>query len=90
MEICIFAGCSERTYSISKQNAGEQYQIPKADYEAFREIYSIKKGMNGFIEMIYIIPITAKNMQIKYKNVEVFADNVVYYIVMKFKFRVDL
>lgn len=29
-------------------------------------------------------------MQIKYKNVEVFADNVVYYIVMKFKFRVDL
>ena len=54
------------------------------------ERYSIKKGMNGFIEMIYIIPITAKNMQIKYKNVEVFADNVVYYIVMKFMFRVDL
>lgn len=44
MEICIFAGCSERTYSISKQNAGEQYQIPKADYEAFREIFDKERN----------------------------------------------
>ena len=30
-------------YSMSKEQAGEQYEIAKADYEAFREKYSIKK-----------------------------------------------
>lgn len=30
-------------YSTCKEEAGEQYKIAKADYEAFREKYSIKK-----------------------------------------------
>lgn len=30
-------------YSMNKENTGEQYQVAKADYEAFREKYSIKK-----------------------------------------------
>lgn len=29
-------------YSITEEQAGEQYKIAKADYEAFREKYSIK------------------------------------------------
>ncbi len=33
----------ESEYSISEEQAGEQYKIAKADYEAFREKYSIKK-----------------------------------------------
>lgn len=33
----------ESEYYMSKEQAGEQYQIAKADYEAFREKYSIKK-----------------------------------------------
>jgi len=32
----------ESGYSISERQAGEQYKIAKADYEAFREKYSIK------------------------------------------------
>ncbi len=28
---------------MSEEQAGEQYKIAKADYEAFREKYSIKK-----------------------------------------------
>lgn len=37
-------GEEEKTlYSMSEENAREQYQIAKADYEAFREKYSIKK-----------------------------------------------
>lgn len=34
----------EEEYSISEEQTGEQYKIAKADYEAFREKYSIKKG----------------------------------------------
>ena len=30
-------------YSMSEERAGEQYKIAKADYEAFREKYSIKR-----------------------------------------------
>ncbi len=33
----------ESEYSMSEEQVGEQYQIAKADYEAFREKYSIKK-----------------------------------------------
>ena len=33
----------ETEYSMSEEQVGEQYQIAKADYEAFREKYSIKK-----------------------------------------------
>ena len=33
----------ESEYSMSEEQAGEQYKIAKADYEAFREKYSIKK-----------------------------------------------
>lgn len=33
----------ESEYSMSEEQAGEQYKIEKADYEAFREKYSIKK-----------------------------------------------
>ena len=29
--------------SMNEEQAGEQYKIAKADYEAFREKYSIKK-----------------------------------------------
>ena len=31
----------EAEYSMTKEQAGEQYKIAKADYEAFREKYSI-------------------------------------------------
>ena len=34
----------ESEYSMNEEQAGEQYKIAKADYEAFREKYSIKKG----------------------------------------------
>ncbi len=33
----------ESEYSMNEAQAGEQYKIAKADYEAFREKYSIKK-----------------------------------------------
>ena len=33
----------EPEYSMSEEQAAEQYKIAKADYEAFREKYSIKK-----------------------------------------------
>ena len=33
----------ETEYSMSEDEAGEQYKIAKADYEAFREKYSTKK-----------------------------------------------
>jgi len=33
----------ELGYSMSEEQAEEQYKIAKADYEAFREKYSIKK-----------------------------------------------
>ena len=33
----------ETEYSMSEEQEGEQYKIAKADYEAFREKYSIKK-----------------------------------------------
>jgi len=33
----------EEEYSINEQQAGEQYKIAKADHEAFKEKYSIKK-----------------------------------------------
>ena len=33
-------------YSMKEEQAGEQYKIAKADYEAFREKYSIKKSGN--------------------------------------------
>ena len=33
----------ESEYSMNEELAGEQYKIAKADYEAFREKYSIKK-----------------------------------------------
>lgn len=33
-------------YSMKEEQAGEQYKIAKADYEAFREKYSIKKNGN--------------------------------------------
>ena len=33
----------ELEYSMNEEQAGEQYKIAKADYEAFREKYSIKK-----------------------------------------------
>ena len=33
----------ESEYSMDADQAGEQYKIAKADYEAFREKYSIKK-----------------------------------------------
>lgn len=33
----------ESEYSMAAEQAGEQYKITKADYEAFREKYSIKK-----------------------------------------------
>lgn len=33
----------ETEYSMSEEETGEQYKIAKADYEAFREKYSIKK-----------------------------------------------
>ncbi len=32
----------EQGYSMSEEQAGEQYKIAKADYEAFREKYSLK------------------------------------------------
>lgn len=35
-------GEKESGYSISEEQAGEQYKIAKADYEAFREKYSIQ------------------------------------------------
>ncbi len=31
---------------MKEEQAGEQYKIAKADYEAFREKYSIKKNGN--------------------------------------------
>ena len=34
----------EFEYSMNEEQSGEQYKIAKADYEAFREKYSIKKG----------------------------------------------
>ena len=34
----------ESEYSMNEEEAGEQYKIAKADYEAFRDKYSIKKG----------------------------------------------
>ena len=34
----------ESEYSMNEEQSGEQYKIAKADYEAFREKYSIKKG----------------------------------------------
>ena len=34
----------ETEYSIKEEQAGEQYKIAKADYEAFREKYSVKKN----------------------------------------------
>ena len=33
----------ETKYTINEECTGEQYKIAKADYEAFREKYSIKK-----------------------------------------------
>lgn len=33
----------ESEYSMDEEQAGEQYKIAKADYEAFIEKYSIKK-----------------------------------------------
>ena len=33
----------ELEYSMNEERAGEQYKIAKADYEAFRQKYSIKK-----------------------------------------------
>lgn len=36
----------ESEYSVSEEQSGEQYKIAKADYEAFREKYSIKKNGN--------------------------------------------
>ena len=33
----------ESEYSMNKEQVGEQYKIAKADYEAFREKYSVKK-----------------------------------------------
>ncbi|MDD6071624.1 MAG: Fic family protein [Clostridiales bacterium] len=33
----------ESEYSMNEEQAGDQYKIAKADYEAFREKYSIKK-----------------------------------------------
>ena len=33
----------EYEYSVNEDQAGEQYKIAKADYEAFREKYSINK-----------------------------------------------
>ena len=33
----------ESEYSMNEEQFGEQYKIAKADYEAFREKYSIKK-----------------------------------------------
>ena len=33
----------ESEYSMNVEQFGEQYKIAKADYEAFREKYSIKK-----------------------------------------------
>jgi len=33
----------ESEYSMNEEQAGEQYKIAKADYEAFREKYSIKE-----------------------------------------------
>ena len=33
----------ELEYSMNEAQAGEQYKIAKADYEAFREKYSIKR-----------------------------------------------
>ena len=33
----------EPEHSMREEQAGEQYQIAKTDYEAFREKYSIKK-----------------------------------------------
>ena len=33
----------ESEYSMNEEQSGEQYKIAKADYEAFREKYSIKK-----------------------------------------------
>ena len=35
----------ESEYSMNEELAGEQYKIAKADYEAFREKYSIKKRL---------------------------------------------
>ena len=32
----------ESEYSMNEEQAGEQYKIAKADYEAFRKKYSIK------------------------------------------------
>ena len=37
----------EAEYSMSKGTSGEQYKIAKADYEAFREKYSIKIEKNS-------------------------------------------
>ena len=36
-------GVQKPKYSMSEEQAGEQYKIAKADYEAFREKYLIKK-----------------------------------------------
>ena len=33
----------ETKYTMDAEGTGEQYKIAKADYEAFREKYSIKK-----------------------------------------------
>lgn len=32
----------ESVYSMSEEETGEQYRIARADYEAFREKYSVK------------------------------------------------
>lgn len=36
-------GVLESDYTMSEEDTGEQYKIAKADYEAFRDKYSIKK-----------------------------------------------
>lgn len=37
----------ESEYSMNEEQSGEQYKIAKADYEAFREKYSIKNDKYG-------------------------------------------
>lgn len=39
-------------YSLSKEQAGEQYKIAKTDYESFREKYSIKQDGQRVVEEV--------------------------------------
>lgn len=53
----------ESEYSMGEEQAGEQYKIAKADYEAFREKYSIKKDQYGEDNIYQLISDVNANCQ---------------------------